>query len=170
MYAVFYADKVTCNTNKVTPRKTRKLTFSLAAMKLSATLSATPVSFRKNSLLYLFCLIISSIRSLVHTSGEATLCKTAYHVVKSHSAGADLGGGCRRSAPLPPWDDLWLSNTTWCLRPVTSQLRHSLVVHPLLKITLVPSPLRYQGHLRFRVIRLHLFHYDNFMACSTVLI
>ena len=38
----------------------------------------------------------------------------------------------------PPWDDLRLSNTTGVLRLVTSQLRHSLVVHPLLKEILDP--------------------------------
>ena len=34
----FYADKVTCNTNKVTWSKTKELTFSLAAMKLCTVL------------------------------------------------------------------------------------------------------------------------------------
>ena len=30
--------------------------------------------------------------------------------------GADLGGGCRGCAPLPPWDDLRFSNTTGILQ------------------------------------------------------
>ena len=44
--------------------------------------------------------------------------------------GADLGGGCRGCAPLPETTCLLLRI---CLRPITSQLCHSLVVHPLLK-------------------------------------
>ena len=39
----FYADKVSCNTNKATRSKTKKLTFSLAAMKFcNSMLRATP--------------------------------------------------------------------------------------------------------------------------------
>ena len=34
-------------------------------------------------------------------------------------AGADLGGGCRGCAPLPPWDDLRFSNTTGILQKKT---------------------------------------------------
>ena len=49
---------------------------------------------------------------------------------------ADLGGGCRECAPPPlPRDDLWLSNTTGVLRPFTSQLRHSSVVHGSTPVT-----------------------------------
>jgi len=43
MYAVFYADKVTCDTNKAPRSKTKKLTFSLAAMKFcDSMLRSTP--------------------------------------------------------------------------------------------------------------------------------
>ena len=39
----FYADKVSCNTNKATHSKTKKLTFSLAAMRFcNSMLRATP--------------------------------------------------------------------------------------------------------------------------------
>ena len=42
---LFYADKVTCNTERVTQTKTEKLTFSLAAMKLcNSVLRATPAA------------------------------------------------------------------------------------------------------------------------------
>ena len=34
-------------------------------------------------------------------------------------AGADLGGGCRGCAPLPPRDDLWFCNTTGILKKKT---------------------------------------------------
>lgn len=41
--AVFYAHKVSCNTNKTTPSKTKKLPFSLAAMKFcNSILRVTP--------------------------------------------------------------------------------------------------------------------------------
>ena len=42
-FTLFYADKVTCNTNKATQRKTKRLSFSLTAMKFcNAMLRATP--------------------------------------------------------------------------------------------------------------------------------
>ena len=37
-------------------------------------------------------------------------------MLKSYAAGADLGRGCRGSAPPPPRDDLRFSNTTGILR------------------------------------------------------
>ena len=55
-------------------------------------------------------------------------------------AGLDLGGGCRGCAPLPD-DDLRLSNTTGILKKNVvywCKLRHSLVVHPLLRKILDP--------------------------------
>ena len=55
------------------------------------------------------------------------------------TAGADLGGGCRGCAPPPPPQMTcgFLIQLVF-LRPVTSQLSHSLVVHPLLKKILDP--------------------------------
>ena len=62
-------------------------------------------------------------------------------------SGADLGGVCRECAPRPPPPpSLPLRRPAFffvfvikiCLRPVTSQLCHSLVVHPLLKKVLDP--------------------------------
>ena len=43
IYAFFYADKVSCNANKATRSKTKKLTFSLVALKFCNSMSrATP--------------------------------------------------------------------------------------------------------------------------------
>ena len=43
IYAGFYADKVTCNTKKATRSETKKLTFSLVAMRCcNSMLLATP--------------------------------------------------------------------------------------------------------------------------------
>jgi len=50
---------------------------------------------------------------------------------ENHVSGADLGAGRRRSAPLPE-----MKPSSYSLLKVvylTSQLRHSLVVHPLLR-------------------------------------
>ena len=58
-----------------------------------------------------------------------------------YNSGTDLGGGCRGCAPLPhlSWPAFYfLFALKICLRPVTSQLHHSLVVHPLLKKFLDP--------------------------------
>ena len=51
------------------------------------------------------------------------------------TAGADLGGGCRGCAPLPEMTYGFLIQLVFCKKSVVywCQLRHSLVVHPLLK-------------------------------------
>ena len=75
---------------------------------------------------------------------------TENYVTLVVGAGADLGGCAWGVHPHPPpRDDLRLSTTTGILRenmwfrPVTCQLRHSLVVHPLLRNILHP-PLMWQ--------------------------
>ena len=63
--------------------------------------------------------------------------KVSYHL----AAGADLGGGSRGcTTPPPPRDDQRLSNTTGILKKKKPQpqLRHSLVVQPLLRKILDP--------------------------------
>ena len=67
-------------------------------------------------------------------------------VPSARNPGADLRGGCRECAPPPP-DDLRFSNATGVVRPFTSQLRHSLVVQPLLKKFLGP-PLKSDFEIR----------------------
>ena len=85
-------------------------------------------------------LILRMQKGLQVCSSTKLLCdivsySLSYFGYKFDPTGADLGGGCR-GCGLPPPEMTWLLfvfSIKIFLRLVTSQLRHSLVVQPLLK-------------------------------------